>query len=97
MLPVPNRERGVAARRVAEGPIEASFRLLKKALRCPEQRLCIRPSVKSRRIVPGKETCLELANPVPARCERRPCVIRETALDLGFIELCSVEAAEGRR
>src|SRR6516165_5636160 len=97
MLPVFNRDGGVAGRRMAEGAIEASFRLLNKALRCPKQPLCIQRSVNGRRIVPGKETCLQLADPIPARCERQPGVTRQTVLDLGLIEIRSVEAAESRR
>src|SRR5215470_6040449 len=82
---------------MAECTVEASLRRFDKAFRCPEQRLCVQRSVDGCRIVSGKETCLQLADPIPARSERQPGVAREATLHLGLIELCPAKAAESRR
>src|SRR5580704_7521642 len=94
MLLVLKRECDIAAGRMAECTVEASFRLFNKALRCPEYPLCIPRSVNGSRIVSSKETCLQLAGPVPARYERQSGVTRNTALDLGLAKLAVVEDTE---
>src|SRR5882762_2577846 len=48
-------------------------------------------------MVPGKEARLQFSCPVPARSEDQTGFTRQTALELKFIELRVVEAAERRR
>src|SRR5215468_3482290 len=88
-------QRDIAVCCMAQPAIEVGFRRLKKGRCCPEQPLRVQRRVKSRRIVPGEEACLQLSYPVPARSDRRHTL--QSALKLELIETRVVEAAESRR
>ena len=100
MLLVLNRERGITGRRMAECTIEASFRLLNKAGRCPEKPLCIQRSVNGRRIVSGKTAgcdCGRSCGGGIGRCDRLAadcCALQPIGTNSAFAS-CTAKSCRG--
>ena len=91
------RRRGVRGCGMRQRAVELILCFFKVGWRCPQQPLRPRRGLHGRRITARKETCLQLADPVPALDKRQIRICRKTALDPSLIKLLIVKGAECRR